>query len=274
MNWFSRLERLSSKFIEGIFRTKFPGPLQPVDIARTLVREMGDRRFVGVNNVYVPNHFEIRVSQEDWAELELVQTNIVQEITDYLRTKAEQRGYILVQEPQLEFAVEEGIPRGEFRVEAKFTHRIAGTPIEEPIREFAEPQLPAEPLMLQEHEELAEKEQTRVFSLGNLVLPDEPAGKKPGAELRVTSGELAGMKYRLGRTISVVGRRENNEVFLDDPNISRVHAQIEFLDGAYQLSDLGSLNGTYVNDKRVSKATLQSGDQIRIGKTELEFRVV
>ena len=123
-------------------------------------------------------------------------------------------------------------------------------------------------------EQLPETEHTQVFSLGRSVLKEAESLPRVRAELVIKTGESQGMKLRLGKAIANLGRRETNEVFLDDPNISRVHAQIELLQDEYILTDLGSLNGTYVNGKRIHRARLNSGDQIKLGKTELDFQIM
>lgn len=122
--------------------------------------------------------------------------------------------------------------------------------------------------------QLTETEHTQVFSLGRSVLNEAESLPRVRAELVIKTGESQGMKLRLGKSIANLGRRETNEVFLDDPNISRVHAQIELVQDEYILTDLGSLNGTYVNGKRIHRTRLNSGDQIKLGKTELDFQIM
>ncbi len=72
-----------------------------------------------------------------------------------------------------------------------------------------------------------------------------------------------------------IGRNDTNAISIkDDPLVSRKHACIEHINGNYLLSDLGSTNGTYLNNHPVSKnqkAALKPGDVIRIGKTEINI---
>ena len=68
-----------------------------------------------------------------------------------------------------------------------------------------------------------------------------------------------------------IGRDSDCGLVLDDHDISRRHAEIEFSNGAFTISDLGSTNGILVNNKKVNRATLASGDLIRLGKTILKF---
>lgn len=64
----------------------------------------------------------------------------------------------------------------------------------------------------------------------------------------------------------VAGRHPEADIFLDDVTVSRRHALFQFNAGRFDLTDVGSLNGTYVNGDRVDHVTLKSGDEVRIGK--------
>ncbi len=68
-----------------------------------------------------------------------------------------------------------------------------------------------------------------------------------------------------------LGRSRDNHVVLDDPYISRHHAQIRLRFGRYTLFDTQSQTGTYVNDSRVREHNLQTGDVIRMGKITMVY---
>jgi pSer/pThr/pTyr-binding forkhead associated (FHA) protein len=71
----------------------------------------------------------------------------------------------------------------------------------------------------------------------------------------------------------VLGRAPECELPLEDTYVSQQHARIFAKDGAWYVEDLGSTNGTFVNDQRLSSpAMVQSGDRIRLGTTEVELR--
>ncbi|HEX2026318.1 MAG TPA: FHA domain-containing protein, partial [Actinomycetota bacterium] len=78
-------------------------------------------------------------------------------------------------------------------------------------------------------------------------------------------------EYTLGDH-AVIGRLQGSEVEIQDPGASRRHAEIRRDGGDFVVVDLGSTNGTLVNDHPVSQATLEDGDRITIGRTVLEFR--
>jgi len=82
---------------------------------------------------------------------------------------------------------------------------------------------------------------------------------------------------RSGETFSpqgdrtTIGRSPECGIFLDDVTVSRRHAVLEQRDGRWLIEDGGSLNGTFVNRKRVESAELENGDEIQIGKYRLTF---
>ena len=82
---------------------------------------------------------------------------------------------------------------------------------------------------------------------------------------------------RTGETYAVeserlgIGRGPENEVFLDDVTVSRRHAVLVHRDDGYYIDDEESLNGTYVNRRRVESAKLEDGDEVQIGKYRLTF---
>jgi pSer/pThr/pTyr-binding forkhead associated (FHA) protein len=77
----------------------------------------------------------------------------------------------------------------------------------------------------------------------------------------------------LGKKITSIGRTDDNDLAIDTKFISRHHAQMLAGPNFTVLEDLGSTNGVYVNNRRISKQTLRDGDQVRIGKTRFRFVV-
>ena len=71
-----------------------------------------------------------------------------------------------------------------------------------------------------------------------------------------------------------IGRETDNDVVLDDPATSRHHAEILFHEGHYVVKDLGSANGTYVNEQRVSERALADGDAIRVGQNVVKISLI
>ena len=73
-------------------------------------------------------------------------------------------------------------------------------------------------------------------------------------------------------TIKTVGRATRADFIVDAALVSRLHCRLTALDEAVEVVDLSSTNGTFVNDKRVEKARLGSGDRLRVGRVELTVR--
>jgi len=84
-------------------------------------------------------------------------------------------------------------------------------------------------------------------------------------------GGRAGESFPLSRDRVTVGRRPDSDVFLDDVTVSRDHAVIVRRSGDYFLDDCGSLNGTYVNRRRIESHRLEDGDELQVGKYKLAF---
>lgn len=87
----------------------------------------------------------------------------------------------------------------------------------------------------------------------------------------VTRGANAGSKFALDESTVTIGRHPDSTIFLDDVTVSRRHATIERRDDVFEVADAGSLNGTYVNGKRIDRAQLNEGDQVQIGKYKLIY---
>jgi pSer/pThr/pTyr-binding forkhead associated (FHA) protein len=93
-----------------------------------------------------------------------------------------------------------------------------------------------------------------------------------GATLVIRSGGgRSGEVFNLGGERMTIGRSPDAEVFLDDVTVSRNHALlVQRRDGLY-IDDLGSLNGTYVNRRRIESHRLQNGDELQVGKYKLTY---
>lgn len=91
------------------------------------------------------------------------------------------------------------------------------------------------------------------------------------AVLVVDRGANEGTAYQLHPPVVKIGRGADQEVFLDDVTVSRRHAELRAGANGWEIADLGSLNGTYVNRKPVQSAVLASGDEVQVGKYRFRF---
>lgn len=97
-------------------------------------------------------------------------------------------------------------------------------------------------------------------------------GWAPVARLEFILGPMANQTLPLSDEVTTLGSVAGNTVVLADPAVSRKHAGIRKVDASYELADLGSTNGVYVNGHKVPKKTLEAGDIIRVGNTEAVFK--
>jgi pSer/pThr/pTyr-binding forkhead associated (FHA) protein len=89
------------------------------------------------------------------------------------------------------------------------------------------------------------------------------------ARLVVNRGPNAGFGFPLHQTVTTVGRDPRSDIFLDDVTVSRHHAEFRLKRGEFQVVDISSLNGIYVNRQPIDSAVLSNGDQIQMGKFRL-----
>lgn len=259
MGFLAELEQRIEGTIQRFFPKRQPGGVQPLEVARLLVRAAEDQRRVSVDVVYVPNRFEVLVSPADLSELEPMMRTVKQDVLRHIERVAGNRGWSFAGPVELRFAVQPALPPGEVRVEASF-HEAAenrgGAPVEP---EFV--------LGRVSRALVAGDEATRRFPAAS------PAGAS-GARLQVLSGPLVGALFLLSRNRPfLIGRHSEADLRLDDPQVSRRHAVLLWDAGAWRVVDQESTNGTLHNGVRVSEAVLSEGDAIVVGRTALQFRV-
>jgi hypothetical protein len=113
------------------------------------------------------------------------------------------------------------------------------------------------------------------LSLGPDELPDDAPGtlapRAPALVVRAGGGR-AGETFETAGLRTLIGRSPECHVFLDDVTVSRRHAEIVREDDQrYVIRDLGSLNGTFVNRRRIESAELSADDEVQIGKYRMTF---
>jgi pSer/pThr/pTyr-binding forkhead associated (FHA) protein len=117
--------------------------------------------------------------------------------------------------------------------------------------------------------EKADAQEVDVFAATQAGIETEPE-QPPNAFLILRSGERAGRRFKLAQK-QVIGR-ENGEIIIRDPRMSRQHASLEMFGREFLLRDLGSANHTFVNNEMIQQPILiKHGDRVRLGNTEFEF---
>lgn len=114
---------------------------------------------------------------------------------------------------------------------------------------------------------------TGPFSIGDEEHEGAAAPRVTGPALAVRSGGgLSGEVFAVTSGRLTIGRAPDSDVFLDDFTVSRHHATLTVTTGGAVLEDMGSMNGTYVNRRRIEGAEeLQDGDELQIGKFRLAY---
>jgi hypothetical protein len=234
-NFESRLER----GIEGFFTKAFRSGLQPIELAKRILREMEAQKTVSVKEVWVPNRYVLHISPEDRERFENMENALRRELENVVVEGAREKGYGLVARPEVLFETEDGMKRGDLRIRSELAEETGPPPA------GAQPAPAAAP----EH------------------------GQGPGAPdggARLVDGQ--GKEWALDREAQVIGRLAGSEIEIQDTGASRRHAEIRRKGEDFVIVDLGSTNGTLVNDSPVAEYTLEDGDRITIGRTVLEFR--
>jgi pSer/pThr/pTyr-binding forkhead associated (FHA) protein len=86
------------------------------------------------------------------------------------------------------------------------------------------------------------------------------------------SKEFPGLTFSLTQNIQTIGRLDDNDIIIPHPSLSGHHAELSTNGQDYTLTDLGSTNGTYVNEERIEKIKLRTGNTVRFGNIEFTYQ--
>ena len=253
MNVLRTIEQKIEGLFEGLFGRAFRTNVQPVELARKLVKEMEDHRTVSVSRVYVPNEYTLYLGSADREQFAGYEGSLQNELQEYLSEHARREGYVLLTPPRVAFETDDDLSIGEFGIA---TRMIQGErPPASP--EAAAPQ-PVEPGA------------TMIYRPRSPLPPD---GFAPDVALaqEIVTLTVGGRRREITTRRVVIGRSKDCDVQVADPNASRRHAELRQEGSAYWLIDLDSTNGSSVNGRRTARAKLDSGDVITIGSTDLLF---
>jgi hypothetical protein len=111
-------ERRLGGLVEGLFAKTFRSGVQPVELAKRLIKEMDAGRTVGVSEVWAPNRFVFAWSPDDAARFREAEAALARELAGVVRENADERGWGLVGPPEVRFEVGDSLRKGEFTCEA------------------------------------------------------------------------------------------------------------------------------------------------------------
>ena len=229
---FNRFESRLQRLIEESTARLFSAKDAKGQLAASLIEAMQrEVQFGEADNLIAPGIYTIQASAEHATELKANQS-LLDELKQDLLSAASEAGVALSCAPVLHVAPQEDLAPGEFRV------RCAGL-----------------------GKNLSQTQGLR-------ALPENGEHQVPqGAFLIVNGTEI----FTLSLPIINIGRKKDNDLVIDNPGVSRRHAQLRAIAGSFHFFDLGSTGGSKVNDQDVKTATLLAGDVISLAGVPLIY---
>ncbi len=294
-----RFEKGIERAVNSAFAKAFRSEVQPVEIASALRRECDDKAaIVGRSRTIAPNTFVVELGPADHERLGEWEEALGEELRTVVHDHARQQRYAFVGPVTVSFEMADDLDTGVFRVRSATTRagdddaRGQGRP-PRPAPQAAPPPAPygsdygqggpGQPGYGPEgYAEgyapgyAAPVPGPQPYGAGRRPLPAAPPqAHQPSwsgqASTAVPSLEVDGRVHRLTGSVTVLGRAGDADIVLDDPGVSRRHAEVHLLDGRARVVDLGSTNGTYVDGERVHTGVLAEGSTITVGRTRLVF---
>jgi hypothetical protein len=251
MSVLRNLEAKLAGLVEGTFSRAFKSEVRPVEIARKLAREMDQHRVQSLSRTYAPNEYAVWLSPDDRAQFEGYEDELKRELSGYLLEHARRERVSLVTRPVLEFRTDDRLRLGEFGIQARLVR---------PAEEVAQDQ-PSQ----------GDQGHTMVYTVSDRLAEPlrEPDHRRGTARLLVD-----GRNELLGSRGAVLGRSREADIVVEDPNVSRRHAEVRPSGGSWIVRDLGSTNGVKVNGRRIQgPQSLKRGDVIELGTARVTFEL-
>jgi len=279
------IERTIGGLFEGVFSRTFRSTVQPVELARKLAKEMNDHKTISIHRVYVPDEYTIYLNPADREQFSAYETQMRNELAEYLVEHARREGYTLSARPLVLLETDEDLTVGTFGI-AVSTQSPAvragaeAQAVPEPDADAAAPPAPAAGLADMPVPAAAPMPPgapappgaTMIYAPPDDLQPDmEPAAAAPASRETATLEWPGGIVTIVDQRVVVIGRSSECDVHVDDANVSRRHAEVRHIGDGYSLVDLGSTNGTEVNGQRIQETALMNGDVIAVGTTRITF---
>lgn len=244
-------ERLFERQTARLFRTK----LQPIQLQRRVERAMESERVRDGNRALVPSSYAIHLAPDDLTALRERHPTLAADLADSALSFARRHGFTLADRPTVALIADRAVDSGDLLVAAAPERRWRA---ESPPSEGATGSDATDGRPPPEH--------TAVFVV--------PAHESPRATVREVRSDGSSRSFVLDGRPLTIGRAGDNGLVLADSRASRHHARLYGRRGALVFADLGSTNGSWVNDRRVGEIALGEGDRIRIGDTILMIEAV
>jgi Protein of unknown function (DUF3662)/FHA domain len=249
MSVLKSLENKIAGLVEGTFSRAFRSEVRPVEIARKLAREMEEHKSFSVSRTYAPNEYRVFLSPRDRERFAGYESALTAELAGYLLEHARRERLTLLSRPVIEFETDDRLGLGEFGIQT----RVAQLD-EEPVS----PPAPAQ------------SGRTMIYSSAERVA--EPLEERARARAQTALLLIEGRRVVIGPEGATIGRGRQADVVLNDPNVSRKHAEIRPRGGSWVITDLESTNGSQLNGRRIDgPEVLRPGDEIELGASVMTF---
>ena len=220
-------ERRLGGLVEGLFSKTFRSGVQPVEIAKRVVRSMDDGKQVSVNEVWAPNHFEVSLSAEDAPRFQQIETALTTELSSVIRETAAERGWGLMGPPEVELFVDNALRKGDLEVGASL--------VQGEQTATAEPVVPATRAQLRVHENggvRAIPVDRELLTIGRLadceVVVDDTGASRRHAQVRTIDGVSTVTDLGSTNGTKVNGRDVQSAQLADGDSITVGTTQIEY----------------------------------------------
>lgn len=263
MSLLARFEGMAEYLFTEAFK-KGATRLQPVEIAKELVKAMLKNKQVSISQVYVPNIYRVYLHSSDWGPIASFGDAFLIELSKYLFAEAERNGYTFLTKPAIELHADETVNPRQMVIEIDFDNSIDVNWGDE----------------LDDQEEIKNippkqsnwRESTTILreSLKTNLSSDDELRRNSDYFLEIIEGPDTGQKFPLGDVDLFIGRHGQCNLVLRDPEVSRRHLKIASGgESGWLLDDLGSTNGSFVNGQRITHHITAPGDRIKIGQSVL-----
>jgi hypothetical protein len=259
LGFLKHIEKRMESLVEGVFGRAFRRQIHPVEIAKGLTKQMDEGRMVSISRTYAPNDFTVHLSREDTESIQAYQASLRDELIQYASTHAENKNYHLMTPPRIRFETEETLRFGEFGVTAKLTGGDGP-------REKGAPQDTSGQTRIFRTEDTGDE-----VEQGTAAISADEA-RRHGLAREIVELALGEEAHPLeGRGPWGVGRSQDNDIVINDPNVSRRHARISRSDNSFVVEDLGSTNGTLLDGAPIDREMIEGGDELTFGQTIARF---
>jgi len=276
-----RFERRLEGLVNGAFAKAFKSEVQPVEIASALQRECDDRAApVSQGRVMVPNDFTVELGAHDYERLATYAGPLSAELAELLQDHGREQRYMFVGPVEVKFERVQDLTTGMFRIRSQALAGVVqmpGYPPQAPGYGAPQPPQPGYPPMGAEVPPAVPPQQPGFGApqpgFGAPAGPGypPPQQQQPQAGPGTCWIEVNGVRHPLSRAVTSLGRGTDVDLRIDDPSVSRRHAEIR-VGVPSVISDLGSTNGIVVDDQHVRQAQLRDGSVIHLGNTTIIFR--